>query len=102
MPLSVVRKQKINKKEALERVNSLLKDAQAAKSQELADKYVKLARRLQMRHKLRMPREFKYKFCKKCGAYWRPGKTVRIRTHNGKVVYACLKCKAMRRIPFGK
>ena len=95
---------KLQKKEALSRIGVLFAEAQKVhkKDPALADKYVKLARSLQTKMKVRMPQEVKYKFCKKCGSFWMPGKTVRIRTHNGKLVFACLKCKAMRRLPYNK
>ena len=91
-----------NKRIALERIGVLFGHAQAAKDPVVAKRYVALARKLQMRFKVRMPVEFRYRFCKKCGAFWKPGSTVRVRTHLGKVVFTCLVCKAMRRKPYGK
>ena len=93
---------KEQKKIALERINVLFEEARKMfkKDSALSDRYVKLARSIQTKLKVRMPKEVKYKFCKKCGSYWMPGKIVTIRTNNGKIVFSCLKCKAMRRIPY--
>lgn len=90
----------VHRKIALERIYRLFELASTMFSKEpaLADRYVALARKIQTRFKVRMPRELKGRFCKKCGAFWAPGKTVRIRTREGKVVYFCLRCKSYRRI----
>ncbi|MBI4145113.1 ribonuclease P [Candidatus Woesearchaeota archaeon] len=96
-----VSEKNVHRRIALERIDRLFELAQAIFSREpaLADRYVAIARKIQTRFKVRMPRELKGRFCKKCGAYWAPGKTVRIRTREGKVVYFCLRCKGYRRIP---
>ncbi len=77
--------------------------AQAAKessNQEKAQRLVTKARRIAMRYRMRLPREIKRSFCKHCHAYFVPGKTVRVRTHLGKVVFTCFLCKKFTRIPY--
>ena len=85
------------KKAALESVHVLFSKAHDTKDVTVAKRYVAKARRLQMKFKLPLPAELKYRFCKECNAYWHPGKTVRIRTKNGMVIFACLQCKHMRK-----
>lgn len=89
----------LHRKIALERILGLFARADAVKDPKLADRYAKLARKIQMRFKVSMPAEVRYHFCKKCGAFWKPGKTVRIRTRPGNVVFTCLNCGSMRKKP---
>lgn len=66
----------------------------------LANRYVSLARKQAMRHKIRLPRELRRLFCRHCYRLLVPGKTVRIRTHRGKVVYFCLNCRKFMRFVY--
>ena len=95
---------KKQKEIALQRVRILFKEARTTFNEdpELADNYVKKARKLAMKVNLKFPRELKRKFCKHCYSYLMPGKNCRIRTKNKKVVYYCLKCKKYMRFPFLK
>jgi ribonuclease P protein subunit RPR2 len=68
----------------------------------LSDRYVHLARKISTRYKVRIPRELKRRFCKHCFSFLVPGKNCRVRTHEGKVVYYCLKCKKFMRFPYSK
>jgi len=70
----------------------------------LAKRYVRLALKIGMRLKVRIPRELKRKYCKKCGIFWVPGRTVRVRTKKKEkhIVFTCLECGAIRRYPFIK
>jgi ribonuclease P protein subunit RPR2 len=86
---------------ALERITGLFARAETA-DQALANRYAKLARKIQMRFKVRMPEHVRYRFCKKCLSFWKPGKTVRIRTRPGYVVFTCLVCGSMRKRPTHK
>ncbi len=89
------------KKIALERINKLFQEAESAfpKTPSLANRYVQLARNLAMKAKVKIPTEFKRKFCKHCYAYLVPGKNSRTRTREGKVIISCLECKNFMRIP---
>jgi ribonuclease P protein subunit RPR2 len=72
--------------------------SQAAKArQELADRYVLLARKLAERNRISL-RAYNRTHCRKCCAYF-TSKTLRVRTRPGTVVYACLRCGHMTRIP---
>ena len=65
----------------------------------LAHRYVKLARSLAQKVRLRIPRELQRKFCKHCYKYLRSGKNARVRTREGKLIIYCLECKHYTRIP---
>jgi len=84
-----------------ERIKILFEQAEKTKSQQLANKYVKTARKIAMKLNLRIPREYKRKFCKHCYKYFR-NKNYRVRTKNKKVVYYCLNCKKYMRFPLSK
>ena len=68
----------------------------------MADKCVEKARKIAMKYKLRMPRGLKRRFCKHCYSYLVPGKNLRVRMHEGHVVYYCLECKKFMRFPYVK
>ena len=65
-----------------------------------ARRYVDLARRLGMRYNVRVPAEFKRRFCKECLAYLVPSLNARVRVGRGAVVVTCLACGAVQRLPF--
>ena len=83
---------------AKERIKKLFEQAEKTKSQKLANRYVELARKIDMKVNLRMPKKFKRKFCKHCYNYFRDG-NYRVRTRDNKLVYYCAKCKKYTRIP---
>ena len=86
---------------AQERVKILFQQAQEvfAKDKALANRYVQLARKIGMKVKLRLPREFKRRYCKFCYSYLQPGVNSRSRIRNGKVIISCFECKKFMRIP---
>ncbi len=65
-----------------------------------ARRYVDLARRLGMRYNVRVPPEFKRRFCKDCRAYLVPSVNARVRLGRGRVVVTCLACGGIQRLPF--
>ncbi len=67
---------------------------------DLSKRYVLLARRIGMRHRVRMPAYLKHKVCKGCGAYLVPGASCRVRVRGGRVVTTCLECGKSSRRPF--
>ena len=99
-------KQKSKKEEqiALERIKILFRQAKLIfkKNKSLADRYVKLARELSMKYKVKIPSNLKRQFCKHCHSYLMPSVNVRIRTRNGKIVYYCLECREYMRFPYLK
>ena len=64
-----------------------------------ADKYVKMARRIAMKHKIRLSSKLKRRFCRNCSAYLVPGANCRVRLHKSRIIYYCLKCRHYSRIP---
>tara|TARA_Y100000310_G_scaffold344364_1_gene456758 strand:+ start:1843 stop:2151 length:309 start_codon:yes stop_codon:yes gene_type:complete len=86
---------------AKERIKVLFEQArlQFPKNKGLANRYVTLARKLAMKVRMRMPKEFKRRFCKHCYKYLQPGANSRVRTRDGKVVISCFECKKFMRIP---
>lgn len=59
----------------------------------LSKRYVTLARRIAMRHRIKLGNKL---FCKKCGILFVFGKTVKARTSKGRVLRICLKCNRAR------
>jgi ribonuclease P protein subunit RPR2 len=62
-----------------------------------ANLYVHKARKLAMKHNIRLSSSVKKRFCKHCYSYLVPGENCRIRTRAGKIVYYCLECKKYMR-----
>ena len=99
MARSYKKKKETNKEIARERVLILFSKAEEAykDSQGLANRYVKLARKIQMKYKIRMPSELKRKFCKHCLIFAVPSRNCRVRLQKGHIVYYCLECKKFTR-----
>ena len=97
-------KKKITKKQAKEMVIKLFEQAKESfKTNKLkANLFVKKARKIAMKFKLRIPSEIKRNFCKYCHSYLIPGQNLRVRTQEGKLVYYCLECKKHWRMPYTK
>ena len=87
---------------ALERIKVLFEEAGKTDDLDLANEYVKKARKLAMRYNVKIPSELKRKFCKHCNSYLKPGVNLRVRTNKGKVVYYCMNCKKYMRFPYIK
>ena len=87
------------KKEVLKIIKRLFDEAklQFPKKPELSNRYVELARKAAMKVNLRIPKEFKRKFCENCYNYLVPGKNVRIRLHKSKIIYYCFNCRKYMR-----
>lgn len=71
-----------------------------SKRPDLADRYVDIARRISMRHRVSIPRELKRNVCKQCYSYLKPGSNARVRADGRNVVITCLKCGGIRRYPY--
>lgn len=82
---------------AKERIKELFKEAE--NNPKMANRYVQLARKIAGKARIRMPREYKRRFCKHCHHYLKSGKNARIRTRNKTLVIYCLDCKKYTRIP---
>ncbi|HMK46517.1 MAG TPA: ribonuclease P protein component 4 [Methanocella sp.] len=69
---------------------------------DLANRYVWIARRISMRHRVGIPRELKRNVCKQCYCYLKPGSTSRVRTDGRNVIITCISCGGIRRYPYKK
>jgi len=87
---------------AVERIQRLFELAEevSKKHPELSDRYVKCAWRIVTRYNVRPPRDLKRKFCRKCLSFWKPGVNCRIRVKTGLVVFTCLRCGHVVRLPY--
>ncbi|MBT7497352.1 ribonuclease P [Candidatus Woesearchaeota archaeon] len=100
MSKPAISKQK-QKEIAKERIITLFEQAaiQFPKNKSLSNRYVTLARKIAMKLRMRIPQEYKRRFCKHCYKYLQPGVNSRIRTRDGKVIISCFECKKFTRIP---
>lgn len=89
---------------AKERITILFREAslQSKKNPELAHRYIKLARKIAMKVRVQMPKQYKRRYCKHCYHYLKPGVNLRVRTNKDRVVYYCLDCKRYMRFPIKK
>lgn len=87
---------------ALQRIKTLLDKAKDVFKDDkgLANRYVTLARKISMKYKVRIPRDYKRRFCKHCYKFLMPGVNCRVRLQGPKVVYYCLECKRFMRFPY--
>lgn len=99
--------QRLKKKEqeiAKERIEILFKLANEVfhENKSLAKRYLDLAKRISMRSKVRIPKEYKRFICKSCGNLLVPGVNCRVRIRHEKgtiVVVNCLDCGLIMRYP---
>lgn len=89
-----------SKAEAKKQADGLLEMARQMwlQDEKLARRYVRLARKIAMRHRVHLdPRAF----CKACGVPFLAA-TLKVRQERGNktVLYACRQCNAQRRIPY--
>jgi ribonuclease P protein subunit RPR2 len=85
--------------ERIERLHALAREAARDGEAERAREYVRLARRLSERNRVRLPREFRRFTCDACDRYLIPGRNARVRTRDGHVVVTC-DCGAQARYPY--
>ncbi len=69
---------------------------------DLADRYVDIARRISMRHRVSIPGELKRHICKNCGGYLAPGVNARVRIDGRNVLITCQRCGGIKRYPYKK
>jgi len=92
------------KRIALQRVHILFRLATEVvhEDPELAQRYVKIARKIAMRTKLRLPREYRRLVCRHCKSFILPGVNCRVRIQSRRephVVITCLNCGKHSRMP---
>ncbi len=69
-------------------------------SKSKSNEYIKKARKLAMQKNIKIPKEFKRKYCRHCCSFLMPGKNCRVRTQPGRVVYTCMECKKFMRFVY--
>jgi ribonuclease P protein subunit RPR2 len=88
------KKQKV-KQIAREHIDALVENALREKDDNLAAKQARLAKKIAMHQRIRLPYEIRQLYCKKCKAFIVPGRTSRVRVGRAKtraVRITCLKC----------
>ena len=85
--------------ERIDRLHALAREAARDGDDDRAREYVRLARRLAERNRLRLPREFRRFTCDACDAFLVPGRNARVRTRDGHVVVTC-DCGNQARYPY--
>ena len=85
-----------------ERISELFIQAGLAfpKSRSRADRYVEIARKISMKHKVRISPQLRKQFCSKCHSYLSPSVNCRVRVRNSKVIYSCKECGHFMRFPY--
>jgi len=86
-------------KERIERLEELAREATGECHEDRARQYVRRARRIAERNRLRLPREFVRFTCDNCDVYLQPGKNARVRLQDGHVVITC-DCGEQKRYPY--
>lgn len=66
---------------------------------DLADRYVKVARRIGRRYQMPLFADQKLQVCKGCSTFRVPGRTSRTRVHAHRLVTTCLQCGRIERRP---
>ena len=89
---------------ALKRVHVLFQLAKEVihKNPELAQRYVQIARKIAMRTRLKLPKEYRSLICRKCKSFILPGVNCRVRIQHRRephMVITCLNCGGHSRIP---
>ena len=82
-----------------ERIGILFGQAEEMFSEDksLSNRYVRLARKIAMRYKVKISNKLKRRFCKSCHKFLVPGANLRIRSHKGRTIYCCLECRNIMR-----
>ncbi|CAB49484.1 ribonuclease P protein component 4 [Pyrococcus abyssi] len=93
------------KKVAIERIDTLftLAEKVVKYSPDLARRYVELALEIQKKSKVKLPRKWKRRYCKRCHAFLVPGFNARVRLRTDRmphVVITCLECGHIMRYPY--
>jgi ribonuclease P protein subunit RPR2 len=96
----IKRQKRLEKRIASERIKILLDKAKITMSDDhkLARRYIELATKISERCRVRIPKELKLAFCKKCLFPYRSD-MCRVRIRKSRVVITCLNCGFVRRIP---
>jgi ribonuclease P protein subunit RPR2 len=89
-----------NANKAKERIAILFSEAENS-DLEIGRRQIMIARRIAMKYNIRLGRDYKKRFCKKCSAYL-TSKNSRVRLEHGKMAITCLACGNIRRMIYKK
>jgi ribonuclease P protein subunit RPR2 len=89
---------------ALQRIRTLFRLAKEKirESPQLSQRYVEIARKIAMRTKLQLPKEYRYTICRHCKKFIYPGVNCRVRLQQKRkshIVKTCLICGKITRMP---
>jgi len=95
---------KNTKQIALQRIQTLFNLAKETIREDprLAQRYVEIARKIAMRTRLRLPKEYRRMVCRHCKSFILPGVNCRVRIQpkmEPHIVITCLNCGKHMRIP---
>ncbi len=96
-------KKKLARRIAKERIRILFSLAESYAKRgdlDISSRYVELILKIARKYNIRLPREMKYRICKKCNCFIIPGKNATVRLKKGKVVIKCLECDRYKRYPY--
>ena len=89
---------------ALQRIHTLFHLAREVihEDHELAQRYVRIARKVAMRTRTRLPKEYRRLICRHCKSFILPGVNCRVRIQQRRephIVVTCFNCSKHSRIP---
>lgn len=96
---------KVNIKDiAKERIEWLLNLADKVyyQNKDLSRRYVYLALRIARRARIKIPKELKWRICKKCFTLLKPGVNCRVRIRRGYIYIQCNNCGNLIRTPLSR
>lgn len=95
---------KLRKRIACERLNILIDEAEKMldKNKDISRNYIKRAWTIKLRFKLKLSKELKTSFCKKCFTVWILGKTLQINFNQREhiIEYICKECGYKKRFRY--
>lgn len=99
------REQREKKRIARERVDTLFTLAERVfpYDRDLANRYVEIALAVQQKAKIKLPKSWKRRYCKRCHSFLVPGVNARVRLRSRPyphVVIKCLECGHIMRYPY--
>lgn len=95
------RNKNTEKKIAAERIERLFGSAYLVYDKDplLSNRYIMLARKIAMKYRVKIPKQYRLNYCRKCLSFLLPGKNTRMRINSGKVTVTCMNCGHTRRYP---
>ncbi|MFP3909084.1 MAG: ribonuclease P protein component 4 [Halobacteriota archaeon] len=96
----IKRRKNLEKNIAHERIEILVDRARRYMNEDydLSRRYISLAKRIGERYRVKIPKELKITFCKKCLYPYRSDK-FQVRVRKSRVIITCLNCGEERRVP---